>query len=161
MKKVPLWAMAGAFSIIIYLVPFLGFFPAWHRLQHIVHDGRTTIGTVLQKEPQNHESVRFEYLVNNVKYLGNAAAGRGGLPSFEAIRVGDAIPVTYWRERPSEAVGGNPLDIYKTTSFFLFVLVPCVCLFLGIIAAMGVRKRATLLWPDVIDWLVRRKTASR
>lgn len=153
--------MAAAFFVLIYLVPFLGFYPAWRRAERIAHDGRTTTGTVVQKEPYNHQSVRFEYTVGGIKYFGNAAAGRGGLPSFEAIRVGDAIPVTYWRERPSESTGGDGVDAYKTTSFFVFVLVPWVCLFLGIVAAIGVRKRATLMWPNVIDRLVRRKTVSR
>lgn len=159
-SKIPIWLVAITVFAATYLGAFLVFYPTWHRLERIAHDGRTTIGTVIQKEPYNHESVRFEYSVDDIKYFGKAAAGRGGLPSFEAIHVGDPIPVTYWRERPSESVGGDRSDVYKTMSFILFVLAPCLCLFFGILAAIGVRNRTTSMWPDIIDRLVRRKTVS-
>src|SRR5712691_4038193 len=105
MRNIPIWAMAGVFFAVIYLGPLLSFYPAWHRLERIAHNGQTTIGTVVEKQPYNHQSVDFEYLVEGIKYLGNAGAGRGGLPSYEAIHIGDTIPVTYWPQRPGESVG--------------------------------------------------------
>ena len=153
-----MWLVAITVFVGTYLVPLLGFYPTWHHLERIAHAGQTTVGTVIEKEQYNHESVRFEYSVNGIKYFGNAAAGRGGLPSFAAIHIGDRIAVEYWPQRPGESVGGDRGDAYKTMSFFLFVLVPCVCVFLGILAVIGVRNQTTFMWPDIIDRLIRRKT---
>ena len=120
--------------------------------------GGVTLGTVIEKERYNHESVRFEYSVGGNRYVGTAGAGRGGLPPYDVIRVGDTIVVKYLPQNPLQSVGGDRPDVYETMSFFLFVLVPCVCLSLAIVAAVGLRYRRPLMWPDIIDRLVRRKS---
>lgn len=150
MKKLRILAIAAIFSVTIYSLFFLSFFSTWHRLERIANHGRTTSGVVVLKEPNNHESVGYEYWVETVKYLGTSPAAMNGLPAFADIRIGDTITVTYWPERPKESFGGNRSDVYATMSFFLFFLLPVACIILGIVAAIGLRYKRVFMWPDVI-----------
>jgi hypothetical protein len=150
MKIVRIGAIAVLFSIALYLLFFVSFLSTWRRVEQLANHGRTTSGIVISKEPSNHESIRYEYWVDGLKYVGTSPAGMNGLPSFSSIRVDDTIPVTYSLKKPSESFGGPRPDVYATMSFFLFCLIPGACLLLGILAAIGLHHRRTFLWRDMI-----------
>jgi hypothetical protein len=160
-RTLPAILTGSAVSVVAYIAFFFTFYSTWHRFEEIAHHGRPAIGTVVEKQPMNHQGVRFHYSVEGAKYFGEAPAGMNGLPKYEQIEVGDLIPVTYWDERPSESVAGDSTNAYRTISFLLFVLLPSVCLILGGMTVFGLRVGTTFTWLDLIRWLrsSRRRSA--
>jgi hypothetical protein len=117
-------------------------FPQWKDYERLVHSGSKIRGKVVAKEPENHQSIRYEYSVDSKIYSGSSSTGFGGLPLLSEIKIGDQIPVTYWPERPSVSLPGDPADLYSSWSLLLFVVLPCVSLLVGGIAAFLMRRRS-------------------
>jgi hypothetical protein len=156
-KKSVALLMGLALSVGAYGCFFFSFYPIWHRSEQIAHYGGMAVGLVIQKQPNNHQSVQYEYSVEGTKYFGTAPAGMSGLPPYDQIKTGDLVPVTYWPKRPSESVAGDRTDVYRTTSFLLFALLPGACLLLGGIAAVGLRMGTTFTWLDLVRYLDKKK----
>jgi hypothetical protein len=96
----------------------------WSELRHLVRSGRQTVGKVVSKEPKNHNSVFYEYVVEHKTYPGNGVAGHGGIPSLDEMPLGSSIPVTYLPDAPSISVPGDPADFYGSVSISLFGVLP-------------------------------------
>ena len=151
-KTLPAILLGGLLSVGAYLVFFSIFYSTWHCFKEIAQHGRPTIGQVVEKQPMNHDGVRYQYSVNGAKYFEEAAAGMNGLPKYEQIEVGDLIPVMYSEERPSESVAGNSTNVYRMISSLLFVLLPSACLILGGMTVLALRLGTTFTWIDLIRW---------
>ena len=118
----------------VYLFFFAFFFPLWHRYERLAHVGSHTSGRVIAKEPKNHASIRYEYSVDGVRHEGVMTAGWMDIPPLEELRLGQAVPVTYWPEHPQVSAPGNPR---KLSEYWLGPLVGAPLVF-GLFAAFGV-----------------------
>jgi hypothetical protein len=143
--------MAVAMFTLFYGTAITIFGPQWYRLERIAHNGTATIGRVLAKEAENHESVRYEYYAAGTRLIGVTSAGVSGVPPFNVVKVGDTIPIRYRTKKPIDSVAGDSPDAYYAASFFIFVLIPAVCLLLSVVGASGLRRGATWMWPDIIS----------
>lgn len=65
-------------------------------------------GVVLQKEPENHQSVHFSYLGPNITYTNIYGHAGYGNPGFEDLKIGEKIIVFYDPENPEISVMGYP-----------------------------------------------------
>jgi hypothetical protein len=106
-------------------------YPQWKDYERLAHSGSKIRGRVVSKEPENHQVVRYEYAVDSKIYYGSSSSSFGGLPSLSQIKIGDEIPVTYWPERPSISLPGNPSEVYFSWSVLLFGVLPSVSLLAG------------------------------
>ncbi len=69
---------------------------------------RTASGTVIAREPNNHETVRAVYEVDRTRYeVADSSIGSPN-PNFDAVRVGDTVVVYYEPANPSHAVLSAP-----------------------------------------------------
>lgn len=89
------------------------------------------------KEPKNHQTIRYAYTVDGQSHTGQGLAGRGGVPAFEQVNVGDQIVITYLPDNPVESVPGYPRGLRRDWGFLLFILLPMACLLL----TPGVRRK--------------------
>lgn len=106
-------------------------FPDWTQHKSLVQRGARTVGLVTAKEPHNHQNVRYSFNVGSAQHVGVGPTGKGGLPDFARIRVGDAIPVTYLPDEPTVSLPGDPRELFYDSSIFLFVLIPAGCLLMA------------------------------
>jgi hypothetical protein len=141
-----------------YIAFFSVFFTTWYSFKKIAHHGQPIFGKIIEKQPMNHDGVRFEYLVNGATYYGEAPAGMNGLPKYDQIQIGDLIPIKYREEKPSESIAGDAENAYKTISFLLFGLLPGGCLVLGVTMMIGLRLGTTFTWLDLINYLRKAKS---
>ena len=115
-------------------------FPQWKHYERLAHAGKRTAGKIVGKQPENHQSIRYEYTAAGKTYTGSSSASFGGLPPFAQIKVGDEVPVTYWPEDMSVSVPGDPSDLFSSWSGLLFGVLPVVSLIAG--SAVSWRLRA-------------------
>lgn len=71
--------------------------------------GTETKGKVLEKFPNNHETVKFSFFVNGKEYINIGHAGYGN-PPFESLAVGQNVIVFYDPMAPTNSALGNPKD---------------------------------------------------
>jgi Protein of unknown function (DUF3592) len=64
-------------------------------------------GTVISKEPENHQVVRYSYQVAQQTYGGIGHGGNGN-PSFDSLSVGDSLLIFYDPASPSVSCLGYP-----------------------------------------------------
>jgi hypothetical protein len=133
LKRHAHWLAGITFFAAIYGLFLCVSYPTWHKYERLTHHGISTIGTVVKKEPENHRSIRYKYQVGATSYFGIASASLGHLPPFDAIRIGDRIPVTYLTEEPHISLAGQPRDAYLSWSGLLFVLSPAIGILLPLI----------------------------
>jgi hypothetical protein len=128
--------IGGVVAFIVFCAFFISVaYSHWHNYERLAHAGIQTSGTVTAKEPNNHQSIRYEYSVGSTRYTGISAAGFGGLPPFDQIRVGDQIPVSFLPQRPTISLPGDPRDVYMSWSGLLFIVVPGLGLIAGMVTA--------------------------
>jgi hypothetical protein len=63
----------------------------------LVARGVQTAGTVTAVEPQNHQTFRYTYKVNDEVYEGSGRGGNGN-PGLDHLRVGDHVQIRYQRQ---------------------------------------------------------------
>ena len=81
--------------------------PGYYRM---AHGPGFAEGTVTNKQPENHRHVGYTFTVGNQSYSGEGAVG----DTFDRIRPGDKVRVTYDRRNPSlSMLMGSASDIYK------------------------------------------------
>jgi hypothetical protein len=98
----------------------------------LVKNSRSTLGTIISMQPENHMAIQFEYVANGQKFVSVGRAEDIG-KSFNEIQVGREVPVSYDSSNPSSATMGEP-DRYLYSSLrgtlFIFVgLLICFVLF--------------------------------
>jgi hypothetical protein len=89
-------------------------------------EGIKVHGQVIGKEPQNHQSIRYSYVVGEQTYSNLGSAGRGN-PSFAALNMGDSVIVYYDPDNPSNSCLGYPSRHLQDSIggiIFLVVLLP-------------------------------------
>ena len=64
---------------------------------------RSYLAKVVGKEPENHNFIRYSYLVNGNHYSGLGNAG-GENPDFDQLRVGDQLKIVYDSRQPEESI---------------------------------------------------------
>lgn len=74
--------------------------------------GVRTEGQVIAKEQENHEIVRYTYVVAGKSYTG-AGHGGGANPSFANIQVGQALVLVYDPSHPQSSTLGYPAHHLK------------------------------------------------
>jgi hypothetical protein len=73
----------------------------------LVTNARTTIGIVVSKDSKQHRTVYFDYQVNGQTFRSGGSAEDAGT-SFEAMEIGQTVPVTYDATNYSSALIGLP-----------------------------------------------------
>ena len=125
----------------VYALFFCVVFPQWRSYERLAHSGAKTTGRVIKKEPENHQSVRYEYSIASKSYFGSGSTGSRGLPVLYQIRIGDQIPVTYLPKNPSVSLPGDPEEIYSSWSVALFGILPAASLLAGGITAVRLHRK--------------------
>ncbi len=81
----------------------------WVRYYQLTKGGLEAEGWVEALEPENHQLVRYAYVVDLHLYRGTGTAGYGN-PEFRALRTGSRLRVFYLPTAPQVSVIGNPRD---------------------------------------------------
>lgn len=98
-------------------------------------NGVGVYGKVIAKEPENHRTVRYSYVVGPQTFVGAGHGGRGN-PSFIELKIGDPVRVYYDTEEPSISCMGYPWvhqQVEMGGIIFLVVLLPLFPLTITII----------------------------
>jgi Protein of unknown function (DUF3592) len=77
------------------------------RYRTLTLDGVKTFGSVIAVEPQQHQAVRYTYLVNGETYTAVGGVGDGN-PPFESLSSGDSVLLYYVPSNPSLSELGEP-----------------------------------------------------
>jgi Protein of unknown function (DUF3592) len=136
-KRSSLWILRALVFIGSYALFFTQAYPEWEQLNGLSVRGARTTAEVVGKEPNNHQTIRYAYTVDGQSYTGQGLTGRGGVPAFEQVNVGDSIVITYLPANPVESGPGYPGGVRRDWDVLLFVLLPMACLLL----ALGVRRK--------------------
>jgi hypothetical protein len=105
-------------------------------------NGVGVYGKVTAKEPENHQIIRYAYVVGQQTYSGVGHGGRGN-PSFGELNVGDSVIVFYDPANPSNSVMGNPQarqQVEMGGIIFLVVFLPLFPLAIAIILMVAISK---------------------
>ena len=138
--SVPPLARGGLAFAATYLFFFYATCKQWRDLRHLVQEGVRVEGTVVAKEPENHATIRFAYVVDGERHLGQDGAGRGGVPPFEEIAIGDRLLITYWPPQPAISGAGNPAEAYVSWCGLVFMLMPGISAIMGFAQLLGARQ---------------------
>jgi len=127
--QIGLWPARAVLWLIVYgffLIPVVSFLikPQWD----LKHHGAHTEGQVIELTPRNHVTVRYRFEVSGQVYEGSWG------PPFHVV-VGDSVPVTYVRSRPTTSILGEPS--LEGWWFLPLVLLPAVS---ALAAFSAVRK---------------------
>lgn len=136
-KTSTVWILRALIFIGSYAVFFSQTYPGWKRLNDLSERGARTTAKVVGKEPNNHQSIRYSYIVDGQSYTELGGAGKGGVPAFGQVHIGDDIVITYLPSSPVESLPGSPVERRREWSFLLFTLLPMACLLLTV----GVRRK--------------------
>ena len=104
----------------------------WAKWHGLAERGVEAEGRVIAKEPENHEFVRYSYVVGGETYSGVGSAGRGN-PEFEQLNTGDRVKVFYDPDNPNESILGDPQEQASSINrgvLFLAVVGPLLTLVL-------------------------------
>ena len=96
-----IWAISTFFFVVIGVVAL-----DWQKWNDLAKYGIATNGNVIGKEPENHRSIRYSYVVNGSHYSGLGSAG-GENRDFDQLQVGDVVKVTYDSRQPEESILGS------------------------------------------------------
>jgi hypothetical protein len=96
-----IWAISTFVCVVIGVVAL-----DWEKWNSLAEHGITSNGNVVAKEPENHNFIRYRYVVNGSHYSGLGSAG-GENPNFDQLHVGDAVKITYDSQRPEESILGS------------------------------------------------------
>jgi hypothetical protein len=143
LKSKTVWFLAPLIFAGIYLFFFHAGYPEWHNLERLAFAGVHTNGQVSAKEPGNHQSIRYEFSVGTNNYSGVGNADHGGLPGLDRIGVGEIIPVTYLPDQPEISVPGDPIELFHSWSFLLFLMLPAMSLIATVVTVRRLLKNST------------------
>jgi hypothetical protein len=85
----------------------------------LVTNGVVTEGWITLKEPDNHQNVRYSYVVNSETYSCIGHGGQGGLPSFGNLQVGQKVRVVYDKTDPTVSSLGDPAEHLKSGNLLM------------------------------------------
>lgn len=96
------------------------------QLERFVEKGVLIDGTVVKKDPGNHELITYEYSVNGRSYTGYGH-GLAGNPRFKQIEIGQSVIVYYDRDIPANSMMGHPqgdLSVNRQIAWIIALLFP-------------------------------------
>ena len=111
---------------------------SWWSQARVAHTGLHTHGHVTAKEPGNHHLIRYTFSVDSREFTGAQMASVVAIP-FDAVSVGDALPVTYDARNPNVSVPGDPRALLRWCYAGLFIALPLFCAVPAAVAARRVR----------------------
>lgn len=97
------------------------------RYYNLTRRGVQTIGQVVSKDPEQHRTVHYKYVVEGKSYTWGGFSGDIGR-DFDEIKVGDPAPCVYDSVKPSSSTLGDPrpqLDSLVRGAIF-FTLFPTI-----------------------------------
>jgi len=98
----------------------------WQKWNGLAKYGVATNANVTGKEPENHNFIRYSYVVNGSHYSGLGSAG-GENPDFDQLQVGDPVKVIYNARQPKVSILGSAQSQASSVTrgvIFLSVLGP-------------------------------------
>jgi hypothetical protein len=105
LREVGLTLLIWAISIFVFVV--IGVVALdWQKWNGLAKYGVATSASVVGKEPENHNFIRYSYVVNGSHYSGLGSAG-GENPDFDELHVGDQVKVVYDSRQPEESILGS------------------------------------------------------
>jgi hypothetical protein len=91
---------------------------------HLAKVGVRASGRVTALEPENHQIVRYAYVVNGQQYTGVGRAGHGN-PMFEDLKVSQEVMIHYDPAKPQSSSLGYP-QARLSTNLWAAVMVAIV-----------------------------------
>jgi hypothetical protein len=116
-----IWAITTFVCVVIGVVAL-----DWQRWNGLAKYGVATSARVVGKEPENHNFIRYSYMVSGSHYSGLGSAG-GENPDFDQLHVGDSVKVVYDSRQPEESILGSAQSQASSVTrgvLFLAVLGP-------------------------------------
>ena len=113
----------------------------WRKYSRL-SDGVGVWGKVMAKEPENHQLIRYSFVVGPQTYTGVGSAGHGN-PTFGSLNVGDRVIVFYDPANPYVSCLGYPQGRLKTEVagiIFLVIFFPAFPLGMAIILMIVISK---------------------
>ena len=97
----------------------------WRKFDVLSSQGLKAVGTITAKEPQNHQSLRYEYVVNGQTHQGLESLGSKSVGSaFSAINVGDKVQVIYLPTQADTSCLCDPAKLLVSET--VFILLPAI-----------------------------------
>jgi Protein of unknown function (DUF3592) len=137
------WAalrIAGLIFLALYGFLFYKIYPVWQSDEQLAHEGLSTTGVIIEKQPMNHQAIRYTYQVGTKSYTGVGPTSVANVPPFDQIAIGDRITVYYIPGMPETSIPGTPTYFVQSWGGLLFVILPVVCLGLSIAGGVWLRK---------------------
>lgn len=138
-RRIPLW--------VLFLIPW--FWPGLvlhyrhYRLHQLYEHGTRSTAVVVDKHPEDHNSVGFRYTVGTTQFTGRGSTPASGLPDLSALSVGDTIPVIYLASNPANAIPGDLKDYWRvfTLEYTMLLAGATFITLLGVIARRSLRAK--------------------
>jgi len=111
----------------------------WPKYYRLAQQGVLAEGSVTQKEPENHQIIRYSYFVSKNSYNGVGHDGFGN-PSFEEIKVGDRVKVYYLPKNPEISCLDNPSQLLENETIPI-ILAALVFPSLAIVFIKTIKKK--------------------
>lgn len=116
-----IWAITTVVFVVIGVVAF-----DWQKWNGLARYGVAISARVVNKEPENHNFIRYSYVVNGRHFSGLGSAGGENL-DFDQLHVGDPVKVVYDSRQPEESKLGSAQSQARSATrgvIFLGVLGP-------------------------------------
>jgi hypothetical protein len=110
----------------------------WWQARTLAAEGVPGNGRVVEKLVGSHGAVHFVFRVGEREYGGVGTAGFGA-PSWDALRVGDSVPVAYLPSNPHRAVLGSAAARERSARTGVLVTA-------GMLAALATASAAMLVY---------------
>ena len=115
--------------------------------EQLVATGRSTEGVVVSTEPSDHNSIHYDYRVNDVLYHGVFSALPPNPPA-DLLHPGNHVVIVYDRQHPGTSCSCNPVDFVgseKTFGLVLAVMFSPVIVVVMLVQRRVFRRRETRL----------------
>ena len=94
----------------IFLLIFTFQWASDDELRKLKNRSATTTGKIIAIQPEQHQTVRYEYEVGEETFVRSGGVNLIGKSLYE-MKVGDSVPVFYYPENPTISRIGNPHSI--------------------------------------------------
>jgi hypothetical protein len=152
--KTKILICVGVWLIFAGLAAFIGLkFTDWLTYRRL-SNGISIYGRVVSKDPENHQIVRYSFVVGQQLFSGIGHGGRGN-PAFNQLEIGQRVVVFYDPQDPSFSCMGYPEShqgVEMAGIIFLVLFVPLGPLAVTIIIMIVLSKsapRITSAWSGL------------
>ena len=97
-RRILIWSYLG---LAVLLTILMGSLTDWRRYYSLSKHGEASRGIIISKEPENHQAIRYEYIVagatlNGIETRGEISVGQ----RFAEVRIGDPIGIVFLPVEP-------------------------------------------------------------